>query len=131
MNGIYKKLLDGASVDYHEGYGKVVDPHTVEVNGKRFTSKYICVATGSRATKLAILGVDLPGVVTSDEALALPKLPEKLVVVGGGYIAVEFAGYFHGYGTEVHLVYRADLPLRGFDKDVREHLAETLKVVRR
>jgi len=127
LNGIYKRLLDGAGVDFYEGYAKVVDPHTVEINGKRISARYICVATGSRAVKLPVPGCDLPGVVTSDEALTLPALPKKLVVVGGGYIAVEFAGYFHGYGTEVHLVFRADLPLRGFDEDVRKHLMEVLK----
>lgn len=127
LNGIYKKLLDGADVDFHEGYAKVIDPHTVEVNGKRFSTKYICIATGGRATTLPIPGVELPGVVTSDEALAMPHKPEKLVVVGAGYIAVEFAGYFHGYGSEVHLVFRGDMPLRGFDEDVRVHITELLK----
>jgi glutathione reductase (NADPH) len=97
------------------------------VNGKKITAKYICVATGGRATKLSLPGADLPGVLTSDEALALPKQPKKLIVLGGGYIAVEFAGYFHGYGSEVHLVFRGDLPLRGFDEDVRSHLLELLK----
>lgn len=127
LNGIYKNLLKGANVDHYEGYARILDAHTVEVAGKQMSAKYICVATGGRATKLPIRGSDLPGVVTSDEALALPKQPKKLVVVGGGYIAVEFAGYFHGYGTEVHLIYRADLPLRGFDEDVRVHLAELLE----
>jgi len=126
LNGIYGRLLDGAGVDHYEGYAKILDPHTVEIGDKKFTAKYICVATGGRAVKLPIPGCDLPGVGTSDEALALPKKPNKLVVVGGGYIAVEFAGYFHGYGTEVHLVYRQPLPLRGFDEDVRSHLAEIL-----
>lgn len=126
LNGIYKKLVDNANVAFFEGYAKIVDPHTVEINGKRHTAKSICVATGGRATVLDIPGKDLPGVLTSDEALALPKKPEKIIVVGGGYIAVEFAGFFHGYGSEVHLVYRADLPLRGFDEDVRSHLAEIL-----
>jgi len=127
LNGIYKKLLGNAGVDHYEGYARIVDPHTVEVGGKTMTAKYICVATGGRAFKLPIPGSDLPGVLTSDEALALPKQPKKLVVVGGGYIAVEFAGYFHGYGTEVHLIFRGDLPLRGFDEDVRSHLAGLLK----
>jgi len=126
LNGIYKRLLDGAGVDHYEGYARIVDPHTVDINGKRVTAKYICVATGGRATVLPIPGCDLPGVVTSDEALALPQQPKKLVVLGGGYIAVEFAGYFHGYGTEVHLVFRGDMPLRGFDDDVRSHLLELL-----
>ncbi|CAJ1371988.1 unnamed protein product [Effrenium voratum] len=116
LNGIYRKLLDGAGVKHFEGYARIVDPHTVEVNGERHTAKYICVATGGRATRLPIPGKNLPGVLTSDEALALPKRPDKLVIIGGGYIAVEFAGYFHGYGTEVHLVFRQDKPLRGFDE---------------
>jgi len=127
LNGIYKKLLDGAGVQHFEGYARVVDPHTVDVDGKKYTAKYICVATGGRATRLPIPGCDLDGVVTSDEALALPKLPKKLVVIGGGYIAVEFACYFHGYGSEVHLVFRQDTPLGGFDQDVRDHLLEVLK----
>mmetsp|Transcript_51260 Transcript_51260/g.122880 ORF Transcript_51260/g.122880 Transcript_51260/m.122880 type:complete len:561 (+) Transcript_51260:71-1753(+) len=127
LNGIYQKLLDGAGVKHFEGYARIVDPHTVEVNGERHTAKYICVATGGRATRLPIPGKNLPGVLTSDEALALPKRPDKLVIIGGGYIAVEFAGYFHGYGTEVHLVFRQDKPLRGFDEDIREHLMEMLK----
>jgi len=127
LNSIYTKLLDGAGVKHFEGYARIVDPHTVEVNGEKHTAKYICVATGGRATRLPIPGSDLDGVLTSDEALALPKKPEKLVVIGGGYIAVEFAGYFHGYGTEVHLVFRQDKPLRGFDEDIREHLLELTK----
>jgi len=126
LNGIYGRLLDGTGVEHIEGYARIVDPHTVEVNGKQYTAKYICVATGGRATRLPIPGADLRGVLTSDEALALPKQPKKLVVLGGGYIAVEFAGYFAGYGTEVHLVFRGDLPLRGFDDDVRVHLSEVL-----
>lgn len=93
LNAIYSKMLDAANVTVHQGYAKLVDPHTVEVNGKRITSKYICIATGSRATVLPIPGADLPGVVTSDEALMLPRRPDKIVVVGGGYVALEFAGY--------------------------------------
>jgi len=126
LNGIYRGLLDSANVDVYEGYARIVDPHTVEVNGKKHTARFICVATGSRAAVLPIAGADLPGVITSDEALSLPRRPDKLVVVGGGYIAVEFAGFFHGYGSEVHLVFRGDKPLRGFDEDVRSHLLELL-----
>lgn len=127
LNGIYKRMLSGSKVDVHEGYARVVGPHTVEVNGKEFTSKYICVATGSRAVLLDVPGVNLPGVLTSDEALALREKPKDIVIVGSGYIAVEFACFFHGYGSEVHLVFRADDPLRGFDEDVRTHLHELLK----
>mmetsp|Transcript_72299 Transcript_72299/g.150828 ORF Transcript_72299/g.150828 Transcript_72299/m.150828 type:complete len:488 (+) Transcript_72299:109-1572(+) len=122
LNGVYKKLLNDAGVTHYEGYAKVIDPHTVEVNGQKITAKYICVASGSRAVKIPIPGNDLPNVVTSDEALTLEKRPEKIVIIGGGYIAVEFACYFHGYGSEVHLIFRAPDPLRGFDEDLRKHL---------
>lgn len=126
LNGVYGRLLSGAGVTHLEGYARLVDRHTVEVGGQRYTAKNICVATGNRAVVLPIPGSDLPGVITSDEALTLPKQPKRLVVVGGGYIAVEFAGYFHGYGTEVHIVFRGDRPLRGFDEDVRSHLMALL-----
>jgi len=104
----------------------VVGPHEVDVGGRIFTTRYILLATGSRAVIPPVLGSDLPGVLTSDEALTLPRRPDKLVVVGGGYIAVEFAGFFHGYGSDVHLVFRGEFPLRGFDEDVRKHLMELL-----
>lgn len=126
MNGVYKKMLNDVNVTTYEGYARVVDAHTIEVAGKRISAKYICIATGSRAAPLKVPGWNLPGVITSDEALALPQRPDRIVVVGGGYIAVEFAGFFHGYGAEVHLIFRADLPLRGFDDDVRSHLSELL-----
>ena len=86
LNGIYSKLLSSAGVDFYEGYAKVIDPHTVEVNGKRFSAKHICVATGGQAVRLPIPGCDLPGTITSDEALTLTKRPEKLVVLWGGYM---------------------------------------------
>jgi glutathione reductase (NADPH) len=75
------------------------------------------VAVGGTPHKLDIPGADLT--ITSDEILELPSCPKKLVVFGGGYIAVEFAGIFARFGAEVHLVYRADMPLRGFDEEVR------------
>lgn len=127
LNGIYGGLLSGAGVTHVEGYARIVDQHTVAVGDKTYTAKNICVATGNRAVVLKIPGSDLPGVITSDEALTLPRQPKKLIVIGGGYIAVEFAGYFHGYGTEVHLFFRADLPLRGFDEDCRSHLMAVMK----
>ncbi|CAK0818582.1 unnamed protein product, partial [Prorocentrum cordatum] len=73
LNGIYSRLLSSAGVDFYEGYARVVDPHTVDVDGKRFTAKHICVATGGRAVRLSIPGCDLPGTITSDEALTLTK----------------------------------------------------------
>ncbi len=87
-------------------------------------AKHILVATGGRPARLEIPGQELA--ITSDEALVLEKLPKKIVIVGAGYIAVEFAGIFAGFGAEVHLVYRRDLPLRGFDRELRECVAENL-----
>ncbi|CAE7472159.1 EMB2360 [Symbiodinium natans] len=127
LSGKYRELLNDAKVDVFEGYAQVLSPHMVSVNGKRVTAKYICVATGSRASVPKIPGSTLPGVLTSDDALNLSHLPRRIVIVGGGYIAMEFASFFYGYGSEVHLVLRADKPLRGFDADVRAHLHSALQ----
>ena len=86
----------------------------------------IVVATGGLAFMPNIPGVELPGVVTSDEALVLPEKPRRIIVVGGGYIAVEFAGFFHGYGSDTTLMFRADLPLRGFEGSCRQFLSDRL-----
>jgi len=126
LSGIYKGLLDGAGVETFQGHASLVDPHTVHVGDNEYTARYICVASGSCATIPDIPGNKLPGVVTSDEALALPRKPDRLVIIGGGYIALEFAGIFHSFGTEVHLVFRDNLPLRNFDNDVRSHVYEAL-----
>lgn len=122
LNGVYKRMLDNAKVTTFEGFGRVIDPHTVEVesdNGekKQYTTKYILIATGGRAVLLNIPGKEYA--ITSDEALSLDEKPKKVVIVGGGYIAVEFAGIFHGMGSEVHLIYRQPTPLRGFDEEMR------------
>ena len=125
LNGIYARLLGNAGVEMIEGHARVTGPNSVSINGRTVTAKNILVATGSTASVPAnIPGVDLPGVINSDQALVLPQRPKKVVIYGSGFIAVEFAGIFHGYGSEVHLVYRADHPLRGFDDDCRKFLAE-------
>ena len=121
----YLGLLKRADVTLIRGRATVAAPDAVEIGGKRISAKTILVATGGWP---AI--PDIPGrehAITSNEALDLPKLPKRIAVVGGGYIAVEFAGIFHGLGAEVTLVYRRDLILRGFDRDVRAHLSEELK----
>lgn len=126
LHGIYLRLLDGSGVELKEGRGLIVDPHTVEVDGERFTAKTILVAVGGRAYV-----PDIPGaehVLTSDDALDLPEMPKSIVIVGGGYIALEFACIFAGLGAKVDVVYRQPLPLRGFDEEVRTFLAEQLEV---
>eukprot|EP00198_Chlamydomonas_reinhardtii_P005364 XP_001694700.1 glutathione reductase [Chlamydomonas reinhardtii] len=104
LNGAYKNTLKNAKVELVEGRGRVVDAHTVEV-------------VGGKPHKLDIPGAEL--CITSDEALELPACPQKVAVLGGGYIAVEFAGIFSRFGAEVHTVYRQPLPLRGFDEEVK------------
>ena len=118
LNGIYANLLDGAGVKVHHERAVLKDEHTVEVGGQRYSAKYILVASGGTPTIPDFPGNDL--VITSNEAFYLPELPKKIVVVGGGYIAVEFAGIFAGLGVETTLIYRGPLFLRGFDISIRE-----------
>ncbi|GLC35158.1 hypothetical protein PLESTB_000560700 [Pleodorina starrii] len=118
LNGAYKNTLNNAKVTLVEGRGRVVDPHTVEVDGKRYRAKNILIAVGGRPSRLDIPGAEL--CITSDEALELPACPRKVAVLGGGYIAVEFSGIFARMGAEVHTVFRQPLPLRGFDEEVRK-----------
>lgn len=124
LNGIYLRLLKDAGVELIDGRGKLIDAHTVEVAGKRYTAGTILIATGGWPEFPEIPGIE--HAITSNEALEMMELPRRIVIVGGGYIAVEFAGIFNGLGSEVSLVIRRDLPLRGFDEDVRVALTEEL-----
>jgi len=122
LNGAYKNTLNNAKVTLMEGRGRVVGPHEVEVDGKRFTARNILLAVGGKAQKLDIPGAEL--CITSDEALELPTAPKKVTVLGGGYIAVEFSSIFRRFGAEVHTVFRQPLPLRGFDEECRKFMSE-------
>ncbi len=124
LNGIYKRLLSDAGVTLHEGRGRLIDANTVEVAGKRYTAERIVIATGGRAIRPGIEGAEFG--ITSNEAFHLKTLPKRIVVYGGGYIAVEFAGIFNGLGAEVTQVIRRDHVLRGFDQEVREHLQKEM-----
>ena len=124
LNGIYRNLLLNSGVQLLEGHARLVDAHTVEVDGQRFTAEHILIATGGWPQI-----PDVPGrehAITSNEAFFLEQLPKRVIVVGGGYIAVEFAGIFHGLGAQTTLLYRKELFLRGFDGAVRKHLSEEL-----
>ncbi|ADZ91183.1 glutathione-disulfide reductase [Marinomonas mediterranea] len=117
LNGIYGNLLRSPGVEIIEGHGKLIDAHTVEVAGNTYTAERILIAVG--ATPFV---PNFPGnehVVVSDNMFYLDELPSKALVVGGGYIAVEFAGILKGLGVDVSLAYRGDQLLRGFDSDVR------------
>lgn len=125
LHGIYMNLLAGAGNTVLDGRGVVVDPHTVEVAGKRYTAERILVATGGWPTLPEVPGIE--HAITSNEALDLKERPGRVAIVGSGFIAVEFAGIFHGFGSETHLIYRADKVLRGFDEDIRTALTTELE----
>jgi glutathione reductase (NADPH) len=121
LNGVYERLLIEAGVRIIRARATIADPHTVAVGSERFTARYILVATGGWPTKPQVPGCELA--ITSNEAFFLPALPARAILVGGGYIALEFAGIFHGLGAQVTVVHRGPLFLRGFDDDVRRTLA--------
>lgn len=125
LNGIYARLLDQAGVTHIEGRARLVDPHTVAVGDQRYTAQHILVATGGRPVRPSIPGAE--HAITSDEAFALEGLPQRVLIVGGGYIAVEFAGIFQGLGAQVIQAYRGALFLRGFDDDARTLVASEIQ----
>lgn len=125
LNGVYGRMLEKAGVTLLRGTAKFVDPHTVEVDGRRVTAATILIAVGGTPFVPSFPGSE--HAITSNEAFYLPSLPRRVLLVGGGYISVEFANVFHGYGSEVTQAYRGELFLRGFDKDVRTHLADQMR----
>jgi len=125
LNGVHEGLLRNAGVRHVEGRATIIDPHTVEVEGKRYSAENILVASGGWPTVPEIPGAELA--ITSNEVFYLDELPRKAIIVGGGYIAVEFACIFQGLGVDVTELYRGPLFLRGFDGDVRRHLAEQIR----
>lgn len=118
LNGIYQGLLDNAGVTHFDGRARIVDAHHVSIGDKVVSTAKILIATGGWPVVPDLPGSDL--VITSNEAFHLPVLPKRVLVVGGGYIAVEFAGIFAGLGSDSHLSYRGPLFLRGFDEDIRQ-----------
>jgi len=125
LNGIYTRMLDGSGVVRHEARAVFTGPHTLDVGGQAVTAERIVIATGGYpVVQPPVEGMDL-GIV-SDAAFELPALPKRVLMVGGGYIGMEFAGIFHGLGAEVDVVFRQPLPLRGFDHDLRQALAHAV-----
>jgi glutathione reductase (NADPH) len=122
LNGIYKNILENAGVEIKHGFAKFVDAHTVDVDGQRYSADKILIATGGWPNKPTFDGAE--HVITSNDVFSLDVLPKRVLVQGGGYIAVEFAGIFNGLGCETELIYRKDMFLRGFDKEIREFVAE-------
>jgi glutathione reductase (NADPH) len=120
LNGLYIKGLEGAGARLIPHRAVLKDAHTIEVGGETLTAETILIATGGRPEKPEIPGIE--HAITSDEAFHLGELPKRVIVAGGGYIAVEFAGIFHGLGAETTLVHRGEKVLRGFDEDIRDAL---------
>ena len=125
LEDVYHRILNDAGVEEITGTGKIADPHTVEVDGKSYSTETILVSTGGWPHLPDVPGIE--NAITSNEALDLEELPKRIAIVGGGYIAVEFAGIFNALGTQVTEIIRAPQILRGFDEDVRDVLAREME----
>jgi len=124
LNGVYERVLASAGVAIFRGRAVIMDPHAVSLDGKSYSARHILVATGSWPQKPDIPGANLA--ITSNEAFFLEKLPRRALIVGGGYIAVEFASIFNGLGVKTTLAYRGAQLLRGFDADLGTRLADEM-----
>jgi glutathione reductase (NADPH) len=124
LNGVYIRLLEGAGAKLHMGRGRLMDRHTVQIGDETITADKILIATGGHPVVPEIPGREFA--ITSNEAFHLSELPRRITIVGGGYIAVEFAGIFNGIGAQVDLVIRRDRVLRGFDEECRTAVQEGL-----
>ncbi|MEZ5813815.1 MAG: glutathione-disulfide reductase [Alphaproteobacteria bacterium] len=125
LNGIYKSLLETAGVELFNGYAAFEDANTLSVNGQHVSADKILIAVGGTPRRPKCEGASL--MATSDDVFHWPRKPENVVIQGGGYIAVEFAHIFHGLGAHVTLLYRGELFLRGFDRDIAAALAEEMR----
>ncbi len=125
LNGIYETLLEGAGVDLLKGRARLLDAHTVEIEGTQRTAERVLIATGGRAVEPDIRGSE--HALTSDAMFTLDELPERALVVGAGYIALELGSVLCALGVHVTLVHRGDEILRGFDHDLRGHLHNELE----
>lgn len=132
LNGVYGNLLTGSGVTVLHGRARVVDANQVEVDGadgvRLHTTRHLLVATGGHALRLdpaVVRGAELA--ITSDDIFDLPEFPRHLVVIGGGYIASEFASIFRSLGAQVTQLYRGEQVMRGFDDDIRHFLAAEMR----
>ena len=124
LNGVYDTLLDGSGVEVHQGFAQFVDANTVSVDGTLITADKFMIAVGGKPFVPDVKGAELG--ITSDEAFHLEKLPKSILIIGAGYIGVEFAGIFNSLGVDTKLMFRAGRLMRGFDEDVREHMEKEL-----
>jgi len=125
LNSIYEGLLQAPGVEIIHGRARILSPHTVEVDGLHFSAERILLATGTWPYVPEFPGSEF--MLTSNEIFDLKKFPSRLLILGGGYIATEFAGIFNGLGSQVTQLYRGDLFMRGFDEDIRTFLANEVR----
>jgi glutathione reductase (NADPH) len=126
LNGIYQRMLDNSKVQLFRGYGKFIDSHTIAIGEEKVTAEKILIAVGGKPVKPD----GIPGIehaITSDDIFHLKEQPKRMVIIGGGYIGVEFACILNGLGTQVTQVIRADKILRGFDEDIRTEIQEGMQ----
>jgi glutathione reductase (NADPH) len=122
ISGLYRETLENHDVDIYEGHAAVTGPNSVRIDGRTFGAKFILIATGARPQLLQVPGIE--HVITSNEAFHLERLPARILIAGGGYIANEFAGIFNELGSKVTLVNRSDQILRGYDAQIRDRLLQ-------
>lgn len=125
LNGVYQRLLDNSKVEAFRHYARFVDPHTVAVGERTITAEKILIAVGGHPVK-----PDIPGIehtIVSDDMFHLPEQPKRIVILGAGYIGVEFACIMHGLGSQVTQIIRRDKILRGFDDDIRTEVQEAMQ----
>jgi glutathione reductase (NADPH) len=122
ISGLYRETLDNHGVDIYEGHAAVTGPNSVRIDERNFRAKFILIATGARPQLLQVPGIE--HVITSNEAFHLERLPARILIAGGGYIANEFAGIFNELGSKVTLVNRGDQILRSYDAQIRDRLMQ-------
>jgi glutathione reductase (NADPH) len=125
LNAVYNKLLETVGVHIFRHHAKLIDAHTIHVGDEAVTAKYILIATGGWPWVPKFPGSE--HAITSNEFFNLKSLPHRVAIVGGGYIALELASILNGMGVEVTLIYRGELPLRNFDRELCEHLIGELR----
>ncbi|BAZ45206.1 glutathione-disulfide reductase [Chondrocystis sp. NIES-4102] len=125
LNGIYKKMLDDSKVTIYEGTGKFIDSHTIEIGDQKVTAEKILIAVGGKPVKPDLTGIE--HAITSREIFHLTEQPKRIVIIGGGYIAVEFACILNGLGSEVTVVIRGEKILKGFDEDIRDEIQTAMQ----
>ncbi|MFC4270226.1 glutathione-disulfide reductase [Sneathiella chungangensis] len=125
LNSIYHSILENNNVELYQARATLIDKHTVRVGEETVTAKYILIATGGAPSMPDVPGIEYA--ISSNEAFHLEEMPKRIIVVGGGYIAVEFAGIFNGLGAKVTQLYRGEHILRGFDRDVQIFLSGEIR----